>query len=226
MVGGVHRESRRCRSANTRDTLLKIQIRQRPTKVASRKHCIKTHFPKDRNCEVCKRTKMTRAPCRRRSGKAVLRAEKLGDLITANHKVFNEGGESRKQSLIRSRGTRFSHSMDSILSVQNKNFSGDGQEFTKVSRSIGKADSHLYRQFIGIWQNLVKTYRGIIIDPRRMVLLRERYAEERRRLQCCCKQAWMKNGGLVLWHALAICEMSKTSCRTGEHLMNGDSENY
>ena len=31
-----------------------------------------THFPKDRNCEICKRTKITRAPCRRRNGEAVL----------------------------------------------------------------------------------------------------------------------------------------------------------
>ena len=32
----------------------------------------KKNFPKDRNCEICKRTKITRAPCRRRKGEAVL----------------------------------------------------------------------------------------------------------------------------------------------------------
>ena len=53
------------------------------------------HFPKDRNCEVCLRNKITRAPCRRRTGEAVPRAEKFGDLITADHKVLNEEGESR-----------------------------------------------------------------------------------------------------------------------------------
>ena len=37
---------------------------------------------------------MTRAPCRRRTGEAVPRAEKFGDLITADHKVLNEGGDS------------------------------------------------------------------------------------------------------------------------------------
>ena len=68
-----------------------------PAKVVSksRKHSIHTHFPEDRNCEVSLRTKMTRAPCRRRTGAALLRAEKFGDLITADHKVFNEDGESR-----------------------------------------------------------------------------------------------------------------------------------
>ena len=35
------------------------------------KHSVYTHFPKDRNCEICQRTKITRAPCRRRNGEAV-----------------------------------------------------------------------------------------------------------------------------------------------------------
>ena len=48
------------------------------------------YLPKDRNCEVCLRTKMTRAPCRRRTGDALHRAEKFGDLITADHKVLYE----------------------------------------------------------------------------------------------------------------------------------------
>ena len=39
------------------------------------KHSVYTHFPKDRNCEICQRTKITRAPCRRRNGGAVPRAE-------------------------------------------------------------------------------------------------------------------------------------------------------
>ena len=38
------------------------------------KHSVYTHFPEDRNCEICKRTKITRAPCRRRNGGAVPRA--------------------------------------------------------------------------------------------------------------------------------------------------------
>ena len=37
-------------------------------------HNVHTHFPKDRNCEICKRTKITRAPCRRRNGEAAPRA--------------------------------------------------------------------------------------------------------------------------------------------------------
>ena len=59
------------------------------------KHSVETHFPEDRNCEICQRTKITRAPCRRRNGGAVLRAERFGDLITADHKVLSENCESR-----------------------------------------------------------------------------------------------------------------------------------
>ena len=59
------------------------------------KHSVKTHFPKDRNCEICQRTKITRAPCRRRIGGVVLRAENFGDLTAADHKVLSENCESR-----------------------------------------------------------------------------------------------------------------------------------
>ena len=71
---------------------------EHPTKVVSklRKHSVYTHtLPLDRNCDVCLRTKITMAPCRRRTGEAPPRAEKFGDLITADHKVLNEGSESR-----------------------------------------------------------------------------------------------------------------------------------
>ena len=59
------------------------------------KHSVCTRFPKDRNCEICRRAKITRAPCRRRNGEAVPRAEKFGDLITADHKVPSDNCESR-----------------------------------------------------------------------------------------------------------------------------------
>ena len=59
---------------------------KRPILVAPRKHSILTHFPKDRNWEVCLRTKITRAPSRERTGDAVRLAENFGDLITTDHK--------------------------------------------------------------------------------------------------------------------------------------------
>ena len=63
--------------------------------LGSGKHSVYTRFPKDRNCDFCLRTKITRASCRRRTGTVVPKAEKFGDLITADHKVLGEGCESR-----------------------------------------------------------------------------------------------------------------------------------
>ena len=59
------------------------------------KHGVYTHSPKNRNCEICQRTKITRAPCRTRIGGAVPRAENFGDMITADHKVLGDNCESR-----------------------------------------------------------------------------------------------------------------------------------
>ena len=55
---------------------------------------------------------------------------------------------------MRSRGARFNHSMDSVVPVQNENSSGDGKEFTNVSRAVGKAKSHLHKQLLGLRQIL------------------------------------------------------------------------
>ena len=51
---------------------------ERPSEEAPRKHNIFTHFPEDRNCEVCLRTKMQGLFAGRRTGEAVPRAEKFG----------------------------------------------------------------------------------------------------------------------------------------------------
>ena len=58
--------------------------------VTSLKHNIYIHFSKDRNCDVCLKTKITRVPCRRRGEGSIPRAEQYGDLITADHKILNE----------------------------------------------------------------------------------------------------------------------------------------
>ena len=108
---------------------------------------------------------MARALCRRRTGEALPRAEKFGDLITGDHKVINEEGESRKKkSPIRSRGSRSCHSLDSILSVQKKKKTS--QETEKSLRKFLEP-SHkpkvIYTPTIHwILANLVKIYHGII----------------------------------------------------------------
>ena len=64
-------------------------------KAVSDKHSIYAHFSDYRNCDICMKTKITRAPCRRRIGRVVPRADKFGDLITADHKVLSDNCESR-----------------------------------------------------------------------------------------------------------------------------------
>ena len=106
------------------------------------KHSVYTHSPQDRNCEICQRTKITRASCRRRIGGAVPRAENFGDLITADHKVLSD--RMSKQSSIRSCGAGLSHSMDPGISVQNKNFAGNTKELVKVPGTREETKSHLH----------------------------------------------------------------------------------
>ena len=59
------------------------------------KHSIYTPFPKDRKWDICLRTKIARASCRRRAGTVVPRADNFGDLMTADQKILSEGSESR-----------------------------------------------------------------------------------------------------------------------------------
>ena len=68
---------------------------------------------------------------------------------------------------------------------------------------------------------LVKIFPGIIVRPhhtdrKQMGLLREQYAEWKKvRLQYCCNQVWMKNGGQIPWNIIPICETFKISCLMG-----------
>ena len=48
-------------------------------KVETQKHSL----PKDRNGDICLRTKITRVPCRRRNEGSIPRAEKFGDSVAA-----------------------------------------------------------------------------------------------------------------------------------------------
>ena len=59
------------------------------------KHSVYTHFPKDPNCEICLKTKMTRASCRRLAGTVVHLSDNFGNPISADHKILSEESESR-----------------------------------------------------------------------------------------------------------------------------------
>ena len=107
------------------------------------KHNVHTHFPKDRNCEICKRTKITRAPCRRRKGEAVPRAVNFGDLITADHKVLSDNCESRNNHryavVLQDLPT-----MDPGVPVQKQNFTRNPEKLAKVPGTREETKSHLH----------------------------------------------------------------------------------
>ena len=118
-----------------------------------RKHSIYAHFSKDGICDICLRTKTTRVPCRRRNEGSIPRAEKFGYLMTADHKVLNEGSESwnnhRNAVVVQDLATQRFQSYP----CKNKN-SQETEKSTTISRAVTKAKSYLYGQFIRIWQIL------------------------------------------------------------------------
>ena len=97
------------------------------------------HFPKAWNCEICQRTQITRAPCRRRNGGVVPRAENFGGLITADHKVLSENCESRNNHryavVVQDLATQWIQAFPC-----KKNVSGNRKELAKV---LGARDSSL-----------------------------------------------------------------------------------
>ena len=116
-----------------------------------RKHSIFSHFPKDRNCDMRLRTKKTRAPCRRRNEGSIPRAEKFGDLTPAEHKILNEGRESRNNH-------RYAVVVQVLATQWNPCQTKNSQETEKYLRKLtetgAEAKSYSYVQFIIIWQVL------------------------------------------------------------------------
>ena len=61
----------------------------------SGEHSVFTHFPKDPNCDICLKTKITRFLAQDAMVESYLVLKKFGDLISADHKVRSEESESR-----------------------------------------------------------------------------------------------------------------------------------
>ena len=110
----------------------------------SGRHSVYPHFPKDPNCDICLKTKITRASCRRRAGTVVPRAKHFGDLITADHKVLGEESESRNNHRYAVGGRRLGNTVDTIIPVQIKIFPGDPEEPNEVPGANEETKSHLH----------------------------------------------------------------------------------
>ena len=74
----------------------------------------------------------------------------------------------------------------------------------------------------------MKNYHGIIeqshfIDQKQAELQKELYVEQTKRHQpYYCNLDRVISGGWILWNAIAVCEMTKTSWQTGNLKMNED----
>ena len=117
------------------------------------KHSIYTHFTKNLNYDTCLRTKITRVPCRRRNEGSIPRAEKFDDLITADHKVLNEGSESRNNH-------RYAVVVQDLATQWIQSYpckSKNSQETEKSLRKFVEPSEKpkvFFGQFIRIWQIL------------------------------------------------------------------------
>ena len=145
------------------------------------KHSVYTNFPKDRNCEICERTKITIAPCRRRTGGAVPRAENFGDLITAYHKVLSDNCESRNNH-------RYAVVVQDLATQWIQPYPCKTKTSQEIQKSLQKflepdrKPRVIYTDNALELAKRVKIFPGIIVrrhhtDRKRMGLLREQYAE-------------------------------------------------
>ena len=142
---------------------------------------------------------MTRAPCRRRTGEAVPRAEKFGDLITADHKVLNEEGESRNNHryavVVQHLATQWIQSYP----CKTKTSQETEKSLRKFREPSQKPNSHLYGQFIGVWQILWR----IIMESSNFNASPEWYCWEsgtqNKKRNVCCTVATQLGWKMVPW---------------------------
>ena len=95
-------------------------------------HSENTHFPKDPNCDICLKTKITRVSCRRRTGTVVPRTEHVGDLITADHKILSKESESRNNHRHAVEVQDLATQCLQPHPPKTKTFSGNTKELAKV----------------------------------------------------------------------------------------------
>ena len=101
--------------------------------------------------ETQKRKHSIHAYFRKNHKKSILRAETYGDLITAEHKVLNEGRESRNNH-------RYAVVVQVLATQWNPCRTKTSQEteknLRKLTGTVAEAKSYSYRQIIRIWQVL------------------------------------------------------------------------
>ena len=134
-----------------------------------------------------------RAPCRRRNGGTVLRAENFGDLITADHKVLSESCESPNNH-------RYAIVVQDLATQWIQSYPCKTKTSQETQRSLQKflepdrKPKVIYTDNSLEFGKLVMIFPGIILrqhhtDQKQMGLLKEQCAESRKApLLYCCNQ--------------------------------------
>ena len=188
------------------------------------KHCVYTHFPEDRNFEICQRTKITRAT-----------VQKTYWQSRTSCRNFWWLDNSRSQSSQWKCESRNNHRYAISVQIWPPNESSRIRAKHKLHRKHKEACKSSWSQIgnlksftLKISWNLskpVKIFPGIIVrqhhtDQKQMGLLREQCAEWKKApLLCCCNQVWMKVGGQIPWNGTPICETSQISYLMGRRSM-------
>ena len=148
----------------------------------SGEHSVYTHFPKDPNCDICLKTKITRASCRRRAGAAAPRAEHFGDMTTADHKTLSEESESwnthRYAVVVQDSATQWLQSYQS----KTKTFQETQKSLMKFLEPTRKPKVFYTDNSSDFGKSCEENYPGIIVrqyqtDQKEMGLLKEQCAE-------------------------------------------------
>ena len=144
------------------------------------KHSVYTHFPKDRNCEICQRTKITRAPVQKMYWQSRASCKNFGDLI-ADHKVLSDNCESRNNHrcavVVQDLGTQWIQSYRAKQKLHRKTREACKSSWNPRGNQISFTLTIPWNS-----EKLVKISPGIIArlhhtDPKQMGLLKEQCTE-------------------------------------------------
>ena len=146
-------------------------------------------------------------------------------MITAEHKVLDEWSESRNNhqfaAVVQDLAIQWiqSHPCETKTSQETEKNSRKFPEPSQKPKVFLRTLHWTLAKIVKIYHRIIELQH--LIDPRQMALLKEPFDLWKKALQqYCYNQDWMKSGGLMLWNAIALCKMSKTSWQTGNLKMN------
>ena len=189
-------------------------------RVVSGNHSIYTHFPTDEKFEIFQRTRITRAPCRRRIDGVVPRAEFFGDLITADDKILSDGTESRHCH-------RYSIVVQDLLATQwFQSYPCKTKTSQETERSLQKFLEPSRKPKVIFTDNSLEF--GKACEDQCGIIARQPLTVQKQMglLRCCCNWDWANIGGRIPRNVTAICEIFRTDCLIGKHHTKGDLVNH